>query len=162
MCFFSRVKCLKLTGFVFQLEPVLDKFITQMLSLMDDDNKGTRLVACRVMTRTFDLCGSLIDQDRLHNMYLELLKRLDDSNDEIRVTVSKTFLAYLDCFADRYDVNLYRAHLEAMYKGLLVHLDDPEPKIQESILGKDWLVIFYENGTYCINGQQRLRLGAQW
>ena len=137
VCFFSpRVKCIKLTGFVFKLEPVLDKFITQMLSLMDDDNKGTRLVACRVMTRTFDLCGSLIDQDRLHNMYLELLKRLDDSNDEIRVTVSKTFLAYLDCFADRYDVNLYRAHLEAMYKGLLVHLDDPEPKIQESILGK--------------------------
>ncbi|XP_045213202.2 dynein axonemal assembly factor 5-like [Mercenaria mercenaria] len=118
-----------------KLEPVLDNVITQMLACMDDDNKGTRLVACRVMTRTFDLAGANINQDRLHNMYLELLKRLDDSSDEIRLTVAKTFLAYLDSFEQAYDVQLYRAHLEAMYKGLLVHLDDPDEKIQEAILG---------------------------
>lgn len=106
-----------------------------MLASMDDDNKGTRLVACRVMTRTFDLAGTSINQDRLHNMYLELLKRLDDSSDEIRLTVSKTFLAYLDSFEQAYDVQHYRAHLEAIYKGLLVHLDDPDEKIQEAILG---------------------------
>lgn len=107
-----------------------------MLACMEDDNKNTRLVACRVMTRTFDLAGSSVNQDRLHNMYLDLLKRLDDSNDEIRITVSRTFLAYLDCFQQAYDVQLYRAHLEAMYKGLLVHLDDPDERIQEAILGK--------------------------
>ncbi|KAH3861633.1 dynein axonemal assembly factor 5-like [Dreissena polymorpha] len=118
-----------------RLEPVLDYFITQMLACMEDDNKGTRLVACRVMTRTFDLAGGRVNQDRLHNMYLELLKRLDDSSDEIRLTVAKTFLAYLDCFEKAYDVQLYRAHLEAMYKGLLVHLDDPDERIQEAILG---------------------------
>ncbi|XP_060561943.1 dynein axonemal assembly factor 5-like [Ruditapes philippinarum] len=118
-----------------KLEPILDNFITQMLASMDDDNKGTRLVACRVMTRTFDLAGGSINQDRLHNMYLELLKRLDDSSDEIRLMVSKTFLAYLDSFEQAYDVQLYRAHLEAMFKGLLVHLDDPDEKIQEAILG---------------------------
>jgi len=107
-----------------------------MLASMDDDNKSTRLVSCRVMTRTFDLAGSTVNQDRLHNMYLELLKRLDDSSDEIRLTVSKTFMAYLDCFQQSYDVQLYRAHLEAMYKGLLVHLDDPDVRIQEAILSK--------------------------
>ena len=115
---------------------MLDNFITQMLACMDDDNKGTRLVACRVMTRTFDLAGPKVNQDRLHNMYVELLKRLDDSSDEIRLMVARTFLAYLDCFQAAYDVQLYRAHLEAMYKGLLVHLDDPDDRIQEAILGE--------------------------
>ncbi|XP_052819381.1 dynein axonemal assembly factor 5-like [Mya arenaria] len=118
-----------------KLEPVLDNFVTQMLACMDDDNKGTRLVACRVMTRTFDLAGPKINQDRLHNMYVELLKRLDDSSDEIRLMVARTFQAYLHCFEQAYDVQLYRAHLEAMYKGLLVHLDDPDEKIQEAVLG---------------------------
>lgn len=88
------------------------------------------------MTRLFDLMGGELGQDRLHNMYPDLLKRLDDSSDEVRITVSKTFLAYFDCFENGYDVTLYRAHLEAIYKGLLVHLDDPEQKIQEAILGE--------------------------
>lgn len=45
-------------------------------------------------------------------------------------------MAYFDCFREGYDANFYRAHLEAIYRGLLVHLDDPEPKIQEAVLGK--------------------------
>ena len=32
--------------------------------------------------------------DLLHTLYPELLKRLDDSNDDIRVFVTKTFLAF--------------------------------------------------------------------
>ena len=32
-------------------------------------------------------------------------------------------------------MSLYSAHLEALYKGLLIHLDDPETRIQEAVLG---------------------------
>ncbi|PVD38342.1 hypothetical protein C0Q70_00954 [Pomacea canaliculata] len=117
-----------------KLEPVAEELITQMITTMDDDNKSTRLISCRVLTRTFDTMGNALDQDRLHNLYPELLKRLDDSSDEIRMMVTRTFLAYFDCFQNKYDVGLYRAHLEALYKGLLVHLDDPEEKIQEGVL----------------------------
>ncbi|XP_022319894.2 dynein axonemal assembly factor 5-like [Crassostrea virginica] len=117
-----------------KLFPVVEDLLTQMITTMDDDNKSTRLICCRVMTRLFDLVGVELGQDRLHNMYPDLLKRLDDSSDEVRITVSKTFLAYFDCFMNGYDVSLYRAHLEAIYKGLLIHLDDSEPKIQEAIL----------------------------
>ena len=69
-------------------------------------------------------------------MYPELLKRLDDSSDEIRIAVARTFLAYFDCFRGGYDVGLYRAHLEAIYRGLLLHLDDPDKSIQEAMLGE--------------------------
>ncbi|XP_041363360.1 dynein assembly factor 5, axonemal-like [Gigantopelta aegis] len=118
-----------------KLEPVVEELLTQIISTMQDDyNKTTRLVSCRVMTRIFDLMGSSLSRDRLHNIYPELLKRLDDSSDEIRVTVTKTFLGYFSCFESGYEPDLYRAHLEAIYRGLLVHLDDPEPNIQEAML----------------------------
>ncbi|XP_067671064.1 dynein axonemal assembly factor 5-like [Haliotis asinina] len=114
--------------------PVVEDFLTQLISTINDGNKSTRLISCRVLTRLLDLMGTSLSQDRLHNMYPELLKRLDDSSDEVRLIVAKTFLAYFDCFESGYDVGLYRAHLEAIYRGLLVHLDDPEISIQEAIL----------------------------
>ena len=88
------------------------------------------------MTKVFNLAGNSLDHDRLHNMYPDLLKRMDDSSDDVRVAVAHTFQAYFNCFENDYDVSLYKAHLEAIYKGLLVHLDDPEPRIQEAVLGK--------------------------
>lgn len=117
-----------------KLITVTDDLMTQMKSLLEDDNNSTRLITCRVMMHIFTIAGSALDQHKLHNMYPDLLKRLDDSSDDIRVAVSKTFVAYLDCFEDQYNVDLYKAHLEEIYKGLLVHLDDPDQKIQEALL----------------------------
>ncbi|XP_013406264.1 dynein assembly factor 5, axonemal [Lingula anatina] len=113
---------------------VMEEVLTQVVSTLDDDDKSTRLITCRVLMHLFNLLGTSIDQDRLHNISPELIKRLDDSSDDIRVAVSKTFLSMLDCFEKPYNVDLYRAHLEFMFKGLLVHLDDPEANIQEAVL----------------------------
>lgn len=33
-------------------------------------------------------------------------------------------------FPDDYDRTLYKAHTEVLFKGLLLHLDDPSPNIQ--------------------------------
>ena len=45
----------------------------------------------------------------LHSMYCDLLKRLDDSSDEIRMTMTKTLIAYtelvsVDCCSSVYYV----------------------------------------------------------
>ncbi|GFO25560.1 dynein assembly factor 5, axonemal-like [Plakobranchus ocellatus] len=117
-----------------KMEPIKEPVLTQLISLIEDDTNTTRLVACRVLTRVFDLLGTALCQDHLHNLYPELLKRLDDSSNEIRLTMTKTLLAYFDCFVGGYDASLYRCHLEAIYRGLLLHLDDPETSIQEAVL----------------------------
>ena len=122
--------------FVLQLAEVQEDLLTQLRSVIEDDNKQTRLIACRVMTKVFNLAGNSLDHDRLHNMYPDLLKRMDDSSDDVRVAVAATFQSYFACFQNDYNVGLYKAHLEAIYRGLLVHLDDPEPRIQEAVLGK--------------------------
>ncbi|XP_014783487.1 dynein axonemal assembly factor 5 [Octopus bimaculoides] len=115
---------------------VSSELLPQILSSMEDDNKSTRLISCRVLTRLLENMTACqqIDYDTLHKIYPHLLKRLDDACDDIRVVVATTFLAYFDAFSDDYDTDLYKAHLEVMYQGLLLHLDDSEKSIQDAIL----------------------------
>jgi len=121
---------------------VVDDVLTQLQSTLDDDVVDTRLLSCRVMTQLFSqlaaaaAAADVMDQCRLHSIYPALLKRLDDSSDDVRVAASQTFSAYVKCFHDNYDVALYRAHLHHIYHALLIHLDDPQHDIQRSILGQ--------------------------
>ena len=109
--------------------------MTQLQTSLDDDLSDTRLLSCRVLGQLFTHAGRDVDQHRLHAVYPHLLKRLDDSSDDVRLAAADTFSAYLHCFHDNYDATLYRAHLDAIYHGLLVHLDDQHSNIQRSILG---------------------------
>ena len=81
-------------------------------------------------------------------MYPDFLKRLDDNSDEVRVAAARAFQAHFGCFDD-FQVSLYRAHLESIYQGLLVHLDDQEATIQQAILGmlshSNMSIIFIQN-----------------
>ena len=84
---------------VTQLLEVNSELLTQLLSSLEDDNKNTRLVVCRVLMHVFLTLRDSIDQDRLHNMYPDLLKRLDDSSDDIRSECGKVYHypMYEDC-----------------------------------------------------------------
>lgn len=110
--------------------------LPQINNLLEDDSRTTRLVSCRVLQHILAICGTSLHPDCLHTMYMDLLKRLDDSSDEVRLAVAKTFVTYFSCFPKEYDIGLYRAHLEALYRGLLVHMDDPDSTIQQAVLGK--------------------------
>ena len=120
-----------------QLGSIMDEVQVQLVTLLEDDSRSTRLITTRILQKVMALCGpSCFHPDRLHALYMELLKRLDDSSDEIRVAVAKTFVTFFSCFPEEYDRRLYKAHLETLYTGLLVHLDDPDQTIQEAVLGK--------------------------
>ncbi|XP_072168625.1 dynein axonemal assembly factor 5-like [Diadema setosum] len=118
-----------------QLNSIINDLQVQLVTLLEDDSCSTRLITVRILQKVMAVCGSsTFDPERLHTMYMELLKRLDDSSDEIRVAVAKTFVTFFGCFGEDYDVRLYKAHLETLYTGLLVHLDDPDQAIQEAVL----------------------------
>lgn len=108
-----------------------------MLATLDDENKLTRQYTCKILNIL--LINHRIELDQLHKMYIEMLKRLDDNSEDIRVATIDMFNAYFQNIIinhlNNYDKILYQAHLEAIYQGLLIHLDDPNPAIQESILG---------------------------
>jgi dynein assembly factor 5 len=131
-CLWALVKTSILT--TEQLLDVMEELLTQLRSTLEDDNRDTRLLSCRILIHLFTTVGRRLDQDRLHNIYPDLLKRLDDGSDDVRVAAAGAFSAYLACFGEQYNVALYRAHLEAIYAGLLIHLDDPDSGIQTAVL----------------------------
>lgn len=106
-----------------------------MLSTLDDDNKNTRFYSAKIIKILLKLYKGKISLDELHKMYTELLKRLDDNSEDIRFEALNIFQIYfenLNSFGS-YDKILYQAHLQVLYQGLLIHLDDPNQIIQEKV-----------------------------
>lgn len=63
---------------------------------------------------------------------LELLKRLDDSSQEVRVEALKALSSWLSSL----DTHTYRPNLEFFFQHLLLYLDDPDHQFQLMVLGK--------------------------
>ena len=74
----------------------------------------------------------LDDAGRVLAVYPSLLRLLDDSSDDVRLAACDTFTAYVRCVAP---CDGSAAHVAAIYDGLLVHLDDHDPAIQQAVLG---------------------------
>eukprot|EP00112_Aurelia_sp_Birch-Aquarium-sp1_P015656 Seg3494.1 transcript_id=Seg3494.1/GoldUCD/mRNA.D3Y31 product="Dynein assembly factor 5 axonemal" protein_id=Seg3494.1/GoldUCD/D3Y31 len=115
------------------INEVFADLLTQIISCLDDDNQTTRAVTCKTILKLLAECKESFDAERLHLIYPELMKRMDDSSEEIRILATRAFSAYFKCFTN-YDTDFYQLHLEAMFKGLLIHLDDPSQFIQDAVL----------------------------
>ena len=78
-------------------------------------------------------------------MALNILRYVHHRNDVFSIVRSITYnvgvtnkeailsmikIVSVRAFPSDYDRDLYKLHLEAMFKGLLVHLDDPSASIQ--------------------------------
>ena len=65
-------------------------------------------------------------------MYPELLKRLDDSNDDVRRTICATIATFFHAPAPgAFSTTCYGYMIDT----LLIHLDDPEEDMQKCVLG---------------------------
>eukprot|EP00116_Pleurobrachia_bachei_P003018 sb/3463280/ len=118
------------------LKQVQEKLVAQLVSNLDDDNCATRLVCCNCFNFVLQTGGKeCFGPDELHKVYVELLKRLDDSSDELRVAVTSTLKTFFSLLPEDYNRELYKAHLQFLYRGLLIHLDDPNQAIQEAVYG---------------------------
>ncbi|XP_063284965.1 dynein axonemal assembly factor 5 [Pelobates fuscus] len=116
---------------IFQVEDVL---VPQVVTTLEEDSKTSRLMSCRIIQTLLKVCVQRLDPDRLNKIYPELLKRLDDASDEVRVTAAKTLSLWFKCINNDYDSSTFKGHLEFLYRGLLIHLDDPDNCIQSTVL----------------------------
>jgi len=99
-------------------------------SCLDDAwSPDNRMIALLVLSCTLQELTAQISADQLKEVYPELLKRLDDSNDKIRATVCQALLVFFGCMPPTWSRTLY----EYILRTLFVHLDDPNPEIHEGI-----------------------------
>lgn len=81
----------------FQIADVIDQMLPQIISNMEDDFEQTRLVCSCVLEALLRLYpegfqGGFENYNRLHTLYPELLKRLDDNSDAVRQVAIKVRL----------------------------------------------------------------------
>merc|ERR1719171_2313269 len=101
-------------------------------SCLDDSwSPDNRMIACLVLSCLLQDMQAEISGEQLREVYPEMLKRLDDSNDKIRVVVCDALAVFFKCLPPKWSRSLY----EYILRTLFVHLDDPNPEIQQGIYG---------------------------
>lgn len=65
----------------------------------------------------------------------ELLKRLDDISNEVRLAAASALATWLECVRKDKKAH-YQGDIQFLYRELLLHLDDPEGAVQDAVLGK--------------------------
>ncbi|KAI8811252.1 armadillo-type protein [Cladochytrium replicatum] len=146
------------------------KLITKLAGCLEEDEGSMRLESARIVgdlakgSRELDsMCGKyagavlVIDGSEYKVLYVELMKRLDDAKDEIRVEAAKALgelVKAMGAWETRMvdvggeegkgktavvvegqvmEVRLDEMHWEQMVKGMAVHMDDTNVSIQESV-----------------------------
>ncbi|KAJ7989332.1 hypothetical protein DPEC_G00303440 [Dallia pectoralis] len=117
-----------------QLLAVEEKLSPQVLSCLEEDSHLSRLLACRSLSVVLKLIGTSLHADALNKIYPEVLKRLDDSSEEVRAVALETLGRWLASLGKGYNTQLYCQHLEFLFQQLLLHLDDPDSRVQDTVL----------------------------
>ncbi|XP_053193864.1 dynein axonemal assembly factor 5-like [Scomber japonicus] len=117
-----------------QLLCMEEKLTPQVLSALEEDSQMGRLLACRSLSAILLLIGSSLHPEALNKLYPELLKRLDDSSEEVRSVALQALGLWLSSLTKDYNPELCAPHLQFLFQQLLLHLDDPDSSVQDQVL----------------------------
>lgn len=118
----------------------IENLIKLLVSVLDDDNKSTRLYICNIYHIILKHFGSMLSKEQLHKLYPEFIKRLDDPVDDIRFEILAVFGVYMKSLhTSDYDKVLYQAHLQMIFENVLLYLDDSNEQVQVKVFGKYYL-----------------------
>merc|ERR1719476_884295 len=127
------------------LNEVFADLLPILKSCLDDSwSPDNRMIACLVLSCTLAELQAEISSEQLREVYPELLKRLDDSNDKIRAAVCEALTTFFRCLPPKWSRNLY----EYILRTLFVHLDDPNPEIQQGIYGVLEAAVHQDYGAF--------------
>jgi len=117
---------------VADINAIFSDLLPILKSCLDDSwSPDNRMIACLVLACLLEELQADINGEQLREVYPDMLKRLDDSNDKIRVVVCDALQMFFKCMPPNWSRSLY----EYILRTLFVHLDDPNPDIQEGIYG---------------------------
>ncbi|KAB0403439.1 hypothetical protein E2I00_001888 [Balaenoptera physalus] len=117
-----------------QIQEVQEMLMPQILTTLEEDSQMTRLISCRIINVFLKTSDGVIDPDKFIKIYPELLKRLDDVSNEVRLAATSTLVTWLERVRNEAGKCYYQSNIQHLYRELLVYLDDPESAIQDAVL----------------------------
>lgn len=112
--------------------------------LEEDWGPDLRFAACSLIEKIILVLNAELEGEELRQIYPVLLERLDDAQDQIRIEITKSIIAFFTCknvknkkffkiYAFFFQMGFSESILEYIVKGVFVHLDDQNEDIQMSI-----------------------------
>lgn len=91
----------------------------------DDWANDLRFTSVVLIRKLIEYLHEVFDDEEYKEIYPELLKRLDDSQDGIRIATAETFQVFFRRLPDPWSTSLY----EYTVKNIFIHLDDQNTEI---------------------------------
>jgi dynein assembly factor 5 len=114
------------------LVEVVPPLLPVLKTNLEDYDASSRQLVTLSLERIFAYLPGAFDEEPIRQLYPELLKRLDDSSDEVRRAACAAISAFFSAAAPA----VFRGGiLDYMLDQLFVHLDDQEVSMQEAVLG---------------------------
>ncbi|XP_040122774.1 dynein assembly factor 5, axonemal [Oryx dammah] len=117
-----------------QIQAMQGTLMPQILTTLEEDSQMTRLVSCRLINLFLKTSNGVIDPDKFIRIYPELLKRLDDVSDDVRLAATSALVSWLQRVQSEASKCCYQNSVRHLYRELLVYLDDPERAVQDAVL----------------------------
>ena len=107
------------------------EYFNALKSCLDDDWMNELRFASVILTRKIMECTSKeIDHEEFKAIYEQLLKRLDDAQDQIRIEACKTFELFFEQLPEMWSNSL----LDYCIKGIFIHLDDNNDEVRQACI----------------------------
>lgn len=115
--------------------PFLDKLVPLLLSLTEDASGRSRLLALDALSllKTTAVKRKCWESDDLVKIYPELVKRLDDPNDSVRICAAKNLALLFKDAPEEFKRENYKGHHELLLDMFLTHFDDDDEDLQKLI-----------------------------
>ncbi|XP_067005743.2 dynein axonemal assembly factor 5 [Anabrus simplex] len=118
------------------LNTTSSKLVPQLVTLVEDSSKRTRLFTLRAIIRWVSLLRNheLYKADDVLKIFPVVLGRLDDIDDEVRCAAVKTLSAIFKSLPCDFDVVVSKGPIEVLFETLILHLDDHNDAFRTCVL----------------------------
>ena len=112
------------------LYDVAGELVPQITSQMDDNETSVRHISALCLHVIFERLRGAFGYQAVSELYPMLIKRLDDSNDDVRIEACRALGAFMAAAS----AGAYAGTaLDYTLDQLFIHLDDPDPNIQSVV-----------------------------
>ncbi|KAJ8911640.1 hypothetical protein NQ315_005985 [Exocentrus adspersus] len=110
------------------MEQIVEQLLPLLTSLLEDASYRSRKLSAECLTLLKQICclKNAWSVDSFIKIYPELLKRLDDPVENVRLCALKSIMILLESPPEEFKANHYKAHHEIIIDTLLTHFDDED------------------------------------
>ncbi|XP_050298226.1 dynein axonemal assembly factor 5 [Anthonomus grandis grandis] len=118
------------------LEPLLQKLLLLLLSLMEDASCTSRKVAieCVTLIKNISVRNNVWCLDDFIRIYPAMLQRLDDPIEKVRLAALKSLSKIFTDVPSNFLEVTYKTHRELIVDTLMTHFDDDDELVQNLVL----------------------------